>query len=98
MTNNNPAGRDAFISGLRAVADYLQSTPDAPVPSYSPLHVFPQQRDWAEKCAEIDGIASLLGVTAHPAYGGHYVASRYFGPVEYIAVAIPPKTEHEGGE
>ena len=41
--------------------------------------------------AEIDLIAEQLGVTAsghdHPA--DHYVASRYFGPVQYRAVAIP---------
>jgi hypothetical protein len=98
MTNNNSTGRDAFISGLRALADYLQSNPDAPIPSYSPLHVFPQKRNWAEKCAEIEAIASLLGVTAHLIHGGHYVANRYFGPVEYRAVAIPPKAEDEGSE
>jgi hypothetical protein len=98
MTNNNSTGRDAFISGLRAVAAYLQATPYAPIPGYSPLYVFPQKGDWAEKCAEIEAIASLLGVTAHLVHGGHYVANRHFGPVEYRAVAIPPKAEDEGSE
>jgi len=39
--------------------------------------------------ADIDAVAARLGVTARLASGGHYVAVRCFGPVEYRAVAIP---------
>lgn len=41
--------------------------------------------------AEIDLIAEHLGVTAsgHDNPADHYVACRYFGPVQYRAVAIP---------
>jgi hypothetical protein len=38
---------------------------------------------------EIDTIAAHLGVTACKTAGGHYVAMRSFGPIEYRAVAIP---------
>jgi len=98
MKNNDSSEREAFISGLRGLADYLQSTPDAPAPGYSPLYVFPRQDDWAGNCAEIDAIARLLGVTAHLTYGGQYAASRSFGSVEYRAVAIPPKSDDEESE
>jgi len=98
MTDHVSAGREEFISGLRSLADYLQSTPAVPFPGYSPLYVFPQRAGWAEECAEIDTIAGLLGVTARLVHGGHYVASRSFGPVEYLAVAIPPKSEAEESE
>ena len=46
-------------------------------------------------CAEIDAIAARLGVIAHLTGGGHYVAARFFGPVEYRAVAIPRKNDSE---
>jgi hypothetical protein len=48
--------------------------------------------------AEIDATAARLGVNAHLTGGGHYVAPRFFGPVEYRAVAIPPKNDNERSE
>lgn len=92
MTYANPAERAALIDGLRGLADYLESNPEVPAPIYSDLLTFPPEAEWAGMRAEIDVIAALLGVTAGEPYGEHYVASRYFGPVEYRAVAIPPKT------
>ena len=49
-------------------------------------------------CAEIDATAARLGVNAHLTAGGHYVAARFFGPVEYRAVAIPRKNDNERSE
>ena len=93
MTYADPTERAALISGLRNLADYLESTPEVPAPIYSDVLTFPPHGDWSEMRAEIDAIAARLGVTACETWGSHYVASRHFGPVEYRAVAIPPKND-----
>jgi hypothetical protein len=90
MTYADSTERVAFISGLRGLADYLESNPEVPAPIFSESHVFPPDGDWAEMRAEIDAIAARLGVAARQDGAGHYVASRSFGPVQYRAVAIPP--------
>jgi hypothetical protein len=95
MTYADPAERAAIISGLRALADYLESTPEVPAPIYSTVYTFPPDGDWAAKRAEIDAIAAPLGVIAHRSAGGHYLATRSFGPVEYRAVAIPRRDDNE---
>jgi hypothetical protein len=97
MTYANPAERTALISGLRALADYLESNPEIPTPIYSDMLTFPPHSDWPEMRTEIDAIAARLGVAAGNSYGSHYVAARYFGPVEYRAVAIP-RTDSEESE
>jgi hypothetical protein len=89
MTYSDPTERAAFIGGLRALADYLRSNPEVPAPIYSTVHTFPPDGNWTGMRAEIDAIAAPLGVIAHLTGGGHYVATRSFGPVEYRAVAIP---------
>jgi hypothetical protein len=97
MTYSNSTERAALINGLRALADYLESNPEVPSPVYTDVLTFPPNGEWAEMRAEIDAIAAYLGVTANDGYGSHYVASRYFGPVEYRAVAIP-RTDSEENE
>ena len=91
MTHASSTGRDALISGLRGIADYLAATPEVPVTGDATVFAFPPHGEWAAMCAEIDGIAAILGVTARLTRSGHYVATRWFGPVDYRAVAIPPK-------
>ncbi|MDX3110583.1 hypothetical protein [Nonomuraea angiospora] len=57
--------------------------------SYTSDRTDPHHTD-AEKCADIDQIAARIGSTIDQAdipYG-HYSTSRFFGPVEYRAVAI----------
>ena len=95
MTHADSTERAALISGFRGLADYLESNPQIPAPAYSTVHAFPSDDDWAEMRAAIDVIADRLGVIAHLAGGGHYVATRSFGPVEYRAVAIPPKSDSD---
>jgi hypothetical protein len=97
MTYADSTERTALINGLRGMADYLESNPEVPAPIYTDMLTFPPNGEWAEMRAEIDAIAARLGVTARKSYGGHYVASRYFGPVEYRAVAIP-RTDSEESE
>jgi hypothetical protein len=92
MTYSDPTERAELIGGFRALADYLESNPEVPAPAYPTVHTFPPDGDWAEMRAEIDAIAAGLGVTACKTGCGHYVATRSFGPVEYRAVAIPPRS------
>ena len=93
-----PPSAPRLFSGLRGLADYLESNPEMPTPIYSTVYAFPPAGDWAGMCAEIDAIAARMGVTACVTGGGHYVAARSFGPVEYRAVAIPPGSDSEQGE
>ena len=96
MTHADSTERAALIGGLRGLADYLESNPEVPTPSYSIVFTFPPDGDWAEMRAEIDAIAARLGVIARETGGGHYVATRSFGPIEYRAVAIPPSDSDNG--
>ena len=92
MTHADSTERAALIGGLRGLADYLESNPEVPAPSYSTVYTFPPDGDWMEMRAEIDAIAARLGMIAYDTIGGHYTATRSFGTVEYRAVAIPPKS------
>ena len=98
MNHADSTERTALISGLRALADYLESNPEVPTPTYPVIHTFPPTDNWAQMRAEIDATAARLGVNAHLSGGGHYVAARLFGPVEYQAVAIPRKNDDERSE
>jgi hypothetical protein len=97
MNHADSTVRAALISGFRALADYLESNPEVPAPAYPVVHTFPAG-DWPQMCAQIDATAAQLGVIAHLTGGGHYVAARFFGPVEYQAVAIPRKNDNEESE
>jgi len=96
MNDADSTVRAAIISGFRELADYLESNPEVPAPAYPVVHIFPTAGDWPQMRAEIDATAVLLGVNAHLTGGGHYIAVRLFGPVEYRAVAIPPENDEEG--
>jgi len=88
--------RARLIAGLRALAEFIESSPDVPAPGRADVMVFPPAGTNAEMCAEIDSIASRIGGQAHWTGGGHYTVSRWFGPVEYRAVAIPK--DNDSGE
>lgn len=89
MTYADIKERQAFIAGLRALADFLENSPEVPAPKYgTDVFVFPLFASDDEKRREIDVIASNIGSVSVPSCG-HYTASRRFGPVEYRAVAIP---------
>jgi hypothetical protein len=93
MTYSDPTERAALIGGFRALADYLESNPEVPAPSYSAVYTFPPDSDWPAMRAEISAIATRLDVVAYKTISGHYVAVRSFGPIEYRAVAIPPRND-----
>jgi hypothetical protein len=43
-----PIERAALMEGLRALADYLETNPDVPAPSYTDVYTFPPNGDCAE--------------------------------------------------
>jgi hypothetical protein len=90
MTYANSIQRQELITGLRALADFLESNPEVPAPSFTDMLVSPPRADDSENRREIDSIASRIGAGTGLSYSGrHYLASRRFGPVQYRAVAIP---------
>jgi hypothetical protein len=99
MAHADSGERATLIEGFRALADYLESNPEVPAPSYSTVYAFPPDRDCAEARAEIDAVAELLGGQAQEtANGQHYTVTRLFGPVEYRAVAICKRHHHDNSE
>jgi hypothetical protein len=80
--------RSQLIAGLRALAEFLEADPGVPAPVSTDVLVFPTFSTNAERRAEIDIIASRIGTRTLEYVPGHYTVSRYFGPVEYRAVAI----------
>lgn len=95
----NADERSRFISGLRALAEYLESSPDVPAPwGETCIHVFPPQCTNEERRGEIDAIASRINAEPCETVNGHYTVSRFFGPVEYRAVAIDRTADDAGGK
>ena len=91
----NPEHRARLVTGLRALAEFIESRPDVPAPWSAGVMVFPPGGSDTEKRAKIDAIASRIGTEGHFTHGGHYSASRWFGPVEYRAVAIPHDNDND---
>lgn len=78
--------RGQICEGLQALAAYLDEHPGVPVTAFGcQITEFTQGGDDAAGIAEVDRIAAILGVPAayQTAGGGHYQASRMFGPVRY---------------
>lgn len=95
----NGNGRSRFIAGLRALAEYLESRPDVPAPwNGTSILVFPPHGADEEQRAEIDAIASRINGEPQEIVSGHYVVSRFFGPVEYRAVTINRTPNASDGE
>jgi hypothetical protein len=93
----NASERSQLIAGLRDLAEYLESNPDVPAPwSGMTVYVFPPNGSNDEQRAEIDTIASRVDAQPCEFTPSHYVASRYFGPVEYRAVAIDRDADNSG--
>ena len=84
------ATRQAFITGLRDLADYLDRHPAVPVPKYgTEIYLCANSVDDGG-CAQVNHFARQLGVTVENslARNGHYEAARSFGPVGYRITAI----------
>jgi hypothetical protein len=94
----NASQRNQLIAGLRDLAEYLESNPDVPAPSCgATVYVFPPDGSSEERRAEIDAIASRVSAQPCEFAPGHYVASRYFGPVQYRAIAIDRDADDSDG-
>jgi hypothetical protein len=95
----NPDERARLINGLHDLAEFLDQNTDVPAPLWADLMVFPPAGSEAEMFANVDVIAELIGTTASDADSpaGHYTAVRYFGPVQYRAIAIP-NSAHDNEE
>lgn len=97
MTYAAPDERARLIAGLRELAAFLSANPGIPVPAGTIVYIFPPQGGTdADRRTEIDAIACRICTQPYETTGGHYVASRFFGSVEYRAVAIPRKDPATG--
>jgi hypothetical protein len=91
--------RNRLIDGLRALAQFLNDHPHVPAPRWADILIFPPDGTVEEERAEIDAIASRIGVEPVETISGHYSTSLSFGLVQYRAVAIPEHTDNnEDGE
>ncbi|GAA0970273.1 hypothetical protein GCM10009555_018910 [Acrocarpospora macrocephala] len=86
MTND----RYDMITGLRDLADFLETNPNIPAPRNVTIHHFPARHADDEMCAEVDKVAALLGseINRNDVPHGYYRTSVHFGPVEYTALAV----------
>ena len=82
--------RQAFITGLRDLADYLDRHPAVAVPAHGTEILLSAASADDGGCAQVDRFARQLGVRVENelAYSGHYAAARSFGPVGYRMTAI----------
>jgi hypothetical protein len=90
MAAEETAHRAAVIGGLRELADFLETHPEAPVPLYSAdVHVSTHGTDH-ENEQTVNRAAMALGTTASWGTGPktHYRVKRMFGAVEYSVTAI----------
>jgi hypothetical protein len=65
-----------YTDGLHALANFLERTPGAPLPSNYMTKHYPDADDF-------DRAATALGVDSKPSPGGYEVAHRDFGPIHY---------------
>jgi hypothetical protein len=99
MTYSADGERSRFLAGLRDLTEFLESNPSVPTPrSETTVHVFPPDGSNEERRAEIDAIASRINTQPCEFAPGHYIASRYFGQIEYRAVAIDHDADDSDGE
>lgn len=90
--------RHQTITGLRALADFLEANPAVPVKEYGAHYtVNTPVGDDAAAAAMVDQVAALLGaeVTDDRPRGGHYTASKTFGRITYQIVHIPARQMDE---
>jgi len=86
-----PTARTGFITGLRELADYLDSHPAVPVPSYGTDITVGADPTEDGGRGQVNYISAMLGVpvTDDTRQGGHLTATRMFGPIGYTVVSIP---------
>ena len=90
FTTTTVEARQAFITGLRDLADYLASHPAVAIPAHGTEILLSAASTDDGGRAQVDYFARQLGVSVENdlAYDGHYRAARSFGPVGYRMTAI----------
>jgi hypothetical protein len=90
FTTTDPVIRQAFITGLRDLADYLDQHPAVAIPLHGADILLSASSADDGGCAQVDHFACQLGVSIENslADSGHYRAARSFGPVGYRMAAI----------
>ena len=90
MNHADAEERSRLITGLRDLADFLETRPEVPAPRWADVFVFPSSTTDDEMKHEIDAVAALIGSSVDDGTAEHlnYVTTRNFGPVQYRAVAI----------
>jgi hypothetical protein len=88
--STDTATRQAFITGLRDLADYLDQHPAVPVPANGTEICLSATLTDHGGCAQVDHFARQTGVTVtdNTAHHGPYQAVRSFGPVGYRMLAL----------
>lgn len=83
--------REAFIAGLRELADFLTANPAVLVPSHPSFALLVSADDAATRERSAKYAAAPLGVPVDDIGQGYYDACRTFGPIAYNVIAIPPR-------
>jgi hypothetical protein len=85
--------RTQTITGLRALADFLEANPAVPVNEFGWTVTVHADGTDAEERAEVNRIAELLNVTPtdETEQGRHYRATKSFGRITYETVHIPAR-------
>jgi hypothetical protein len=95
------SARDDLIKGLRDLADWLETHPDAPLGAHDGAHVqhsAPAEPDRKTAKRALDRAAAALGLNAGPMFGGdedYYGFSVMFGPVRYQAVSLKDEEDDQ---
>ena len=88
--STDPGARGRFIRALRELAEFLDRHPAIPVPKTGETITVHASSTGDGGRAQVDHIAALLGadIRDETARGGHYWATRQFGPIGYEIAAI----------
>jgi hypothetical protein len=89
MLTTDPAAREAFIAGLRELADFLAASPAVPVPKYGETILLTTHGTDEENRRAVDEFAAVTGADTPDGWNeyGSYAAARTFGVIGYKAVA-----------
>lgn len=100
MNHANAEERSRLITGLRELADFLETRREVPAPRWTEVFVFPSSTTDDEMKREIDAVAALIGSSVDDSTADqlNYVTTRNFGPVQYRAVAIPSSSRSSDSE
>lgn len=88
--STDPAVRQDFITGLRMLADFLDTHTDVPVPLHTREIQLTASRADNGGCAQVDRFAALTGASVEDGLdkNGLYEAGRSFGSLSYRMVAV----------